>query len=50
MVIIPYKLILLLTEILGTNHGFGWHTADLWPELLVEYKKVQTTQHLCWPY
>ena len=29
-----------LTEFVGTNHGFGWHTKDLWPDLLVEYTKV----------
>ena len=35
----------MLTKRPGTNYGFGWHTADLWPELLITYKKVSSTPH-----
>ena len=31
----------LLTELVGTNYGFGWHTADLTKEDLVTYTKVR---------
>ena len=37
---LPLQANLLLTEFVGTNYGFGWHTTDLWPDLLVEYSKV----------
>lgn len=47
---LPLQANLLLTESVGTNYGFGWHTADLWPELLVQYNKVRTFRRLFWPY
>ena len=36
----PLEENLLLTKFVGTNYGFGWHTADLWTDLRVQYSKV----------
>lgn len=33
-------------QILGTNHGFGWHTVDLSPGALIVYQQVQESPHL----
>lgn len=35
---------------LGTNHGFGWHTADVSPDRYNVYNEVQDSRHLLWPY
>lgn len=44
--VFPLQANILLTEFEGTNYGFGWHTADLWTDLLVEYTKVRTCRRL----
>ena len=41
---LPLQVNLLLTKFVGTNYGFGWHKADLWPDLALEYSKVRTFQ------
>ena len=47
---LPLQANILLTEFVGTNYGFGWHTADLWADLQVDYSKVWTFRRLFWPY
>ena len=44
------KANLFLTEFVATNYGVGWHKADLWPDLLVEYRKVRFFQRLFCAY
>ena len=37
---LPQQAESLHIKIVGTNYGFGWHTTDLWTDLLIEYTKV----------
>ncbi|KAM0794133.1 hypothetical protein BDR22DRAFT_977972 [Usnea florida] len=39
IVTLPFAIAYSVIIALGTNYGFGWHTADLWLELLITYKK-----------
>ena len=35
---------------LGTNYGFGWHTADVSPDRYNVYNEVQDSRYFLWPY